>query len=75
MTHLGLPHSELNAYLKEKKLKNFVLNHWYDSIDPGDVAESHLIMELLETRNNNVYIEGFEFMELNDLLTSICTLR
>jgi hypothetical protein len=67
MTHLDLSHSELNALSERKKLKNFVLNHWYDSIDPCDVAESHLIMELLETR--------FEFMELNDLLTSICTLR
>ena len=75
MTHLGLSHSELNALSERKKFKNFVLNHWYDSIDPVDVAESHLIMELLEIRNNNASVEGFDFIELKDSLTPICTLR
>ena len=67
MSHLGVSYSELNALSASKKLKFSVLHHWFESIDPVVVSESHVIIELIEACNNAIFIDGFAFTELNDL--------
>ena len=74
MSHLGVSYSELNALSASKKLKYSVLHHWFEWIDPVAISESHVILELIEACNNAIFIEGFAFTELNDLLTFICTI-
>ena len=66
MSHLGVSYSELNALSASKKLKYSVLHHWLESIDPVVISESHVILELIEARNNAIFIEDFAFTELND---------
>jgi hypothetical protein len=73
--YLGVNQTHLNSMSVNRSLKSTVIKHWHASCDPTTIAEAHVIIDLINSRQQSVYIDYFDYSEIAGLLNFVCTIR
>ena len=73
--YLGVNQTHLNSMSVNRSLKSTVIKHWHASCDPTTIAEAHVIIDLINSRQQSVYIDYFDYSEIAELLNFVCTVR